>query len=135
MKHAGVKKYRVPKIERPSIHRSLCQICTIFFLVKVALYSVDVNGKWTLHNRRIFLRVGFRRLVLTSEMIKTISWSLTPGRGMHLLTRVGLLVKNKTRVLSSLVGKSTIWLIQKAAVERDSMLVANNGFRGPIDVW
>ena len=43
----GVKIYRVPKIERPSIHRTLCQIVRYapMLFVKVTLYSVDVFGK------------------------------------------------------------------------------------------
>ena len=48
--YAGVKKCRVPEIERPSAHRTLCQIVRYapMFFVKVTLYSVDVYGKRTL---------------------------------------------------------------------------------------
>ena len=47
---AGVKKYRVPKIERPTTHRTLCQIVLYapMLFLKVTLYSVDVYGKRTL---------------------------------------------------------------------------------------
>ena len=44
----GVKKYRIPTIERPSIHRTLCQTVRYAPVGKVTLYSVDVYGKRTL---------------------------------------------------------------------------------------
>ena len=47
---AGVKKYRVPKIERPGARRTLCQMVLYapVLFVKVTLYSVVVYGNGTL---------------------------------------------------------------------------------------
>ena len=44
-----------------------------------------------------------------SDIVKIISWSLTPGSGVHLLIMDGRLVRKSSSVLWSLVGKSTIW--------------------------
>ena len=47
--NAGEKKYRVPKIERSSTHRTLCQMVqyTSVLFVKVTLYFVYVYGRGT----------------------------------------------------------------------------------------
>ena len=47
--NAGVKEYRVLKIERPSAHITLCKMVryTPLIFVKVMLYSVYVYGKGT----------------------------------------------------------------------------------------
>jgi hypothetical protein len=43
-----------------------------------------------------------------------MSWSLIPGRGLHLFTSDLWVVKTRSRVLSSRVGKSTICSIHKS---------------------
>ena len=72
----GVKKYRVHKIERPSIHRTLCQIVLYAptFFVKVMLYSVDLCGKRTLSygGLPIFLHRALQGLGKTVILIVVI---------------------------------------------------------------
>ena len=53
-------------------------------------------------------------LILMLVSTKTMSWSLIPGRGLHLFTSDLWVVKTRSRVLSSRVGKSTICSIHKS---------------------
>ena len=92
-------------------HRSSTGVEVVLDVVKLVenwLRWSLMLGRSAFFHRKIFLRTGFRRLAEASDTVKTISWSLTPGNGIHLETKDGLLVRNKSKVLSSLVGKSAI---------------------------
>ena len=60
-----------------------------------------------------------------SDIVKIISWSLTPGIAVHLLIMDGRLVRKRSSVLWSLVGKSTIWERPSSwNAERKAVLIA-----------
>ena len=63
-----------------------------------SLFSID---------RYFVLFACYVRLHPMLLSVKTMSWSDSPGSGLHLLTSDGLLVKNRSNVLVFLVGKLT----------------------------
>ena len=58
--------------------------------------EVDKSTSWLLSRRHGVM------------IYQEISWSLNPGIGVHLFTRLGQLVTKMTRMLPLRVGKSTI---------------------------
>ena len=77
-------------------------------LLIYAVTSVLNSVILALSHRCIDLLVGLVRLGVMRVSISPASWSPTPGIGLQRSINPGLLVKNMSRVLFPLVGKSTI---------------------------
>jgi hypothetical protein len=72
------------------------------------LVSIFMLTMSTFFHKYIVLLIGFCRVHNILLSVITMSWSDSPGSGLHLLTNDGLLVINRSRVLYFLVGKFTI---------------------------
>ena len=66
----------------------------------------------------------------------TVSWSEIPGTTLTLSTKVGLLVRKRSRILFSLVGSDTIWVRQLSfIVETKSWYISRFGQFCLIEGW
>ena len=74
--------------------------------------SLDMAAQSALWYCRRVLGVRFGIAALVFMSMKTISWSAAPSGGMHalLLTKDGVFVKNKSKMLFFLVVHVTTWV-------------------------
>ena len=62
----------------------------------------------------ISLLIGFLGFIISLLSTTTASWSLTPGITDVFVIRLVLLIKNRSRMLSPLVGSSTVCVSPKS---------------------
>ena len=78
-------------------------------LVVMVRQSSFTASRSTLFQRYILCWTGLDLLTDALDVTYTISWSPTPGAGLHLSTSDSLFVMKRSSVVFLRVGKSTIW--------------------------
>ena len=84
-----------------------------YFWISSLMFDVSA-----LSHLYIFRLTGLFLIGVNNVSVRTMSWSLLPrgGKGLHLFTRDGWDVNNKSKVLSFWVVKSTIWVSDRSSV-------------------